>query len=158
MTSLPVPAARTAGSDEGDTPEKRYTPVTKSNLLEDFNLTDHQFHALCLTIDGQDDTMIASQLGVSRMTLWRWKTHDEDYRCALATLREQARDSVADYYENQLHTMAVVLANIASERVDRKDSLRACEIFLRYATQYLRPRDARPQQRSTENDAQKRLE
>jgi hypothetical protein len=40
--------------------------------------------------------------------------------------------------------MAVVLANIASERVDRKDSLRACEIFLRYAPSLLRPRQTPP--------------
>lgn len=157
MTTLPVSASTPTSVEECDRPENCYKPVKDCNLFEDFKIDDRQFHAICLTIDGQSDVMIAAQLGVSRMSLWRWKTCDEDYRFALATLREQARESVADYYENQLHTMGVVLANIANERMDRKDSLRACEIFLRYAPSYLRPRRKdQPQVRS--ESKQERLE
>jgi len=66
------------------------------DLLQNVDLDEIRFRAIELTIQGLSDTQIAERLMINRRTLWRWKTHDEDYRWALAEARTQAYSTVAD--------------------------------------------------------------
>ncbi|MGA2583620.1 MAG: helix-turn-helix domain-containing protein [Tepidisphaeraceae bacterium] len=66
------------------------------------NLDDRQLRAVELIVQGLDDSKVARILDISRMTLWRWKTFNEDYRRALAEARAHVRATATDRYQGLL--------------------------------------------------------
>ncbi len=97
-----------------------------------FNLTELQQLAIEHTLRGVNDSRIAEILGITRRTLWNWKTFNEDYRRALAEGRAALHAAVI----NQIQaTAAKALAAIDDllDDCDEQTRLRAAQIALRAA-------------------------
>jgi hypothetical protein len=92
-------------------------------------LTDQQRRAIDFTIQGMDDTQIAHILGINRSTLWRWKTHDPDYRIALTNARDQIRSIAVDRYQNLLLRSTDVLGQFLDDPREN-NRFRAAHILL----------------------------
>jgi len=85
--------------------------------------------ALTLILQGRKDTEVAEELGVSRMTIYRWKKYDgrflqelEDRR---ALLREQAEDNLLELSEAATETIKDALKD-----KDMKIRLQAAKLVL----------------------------
>jgi len=91
------------------------------------------------------DTQIAQTLSVDRKTLWRWKTHDEDYRQALTSARIYLHGTTADRCQTIAQKAAGVLAKFLDDPAD-STRLKAAHILLTVASRFkpLTPR-IRPQ-------------
>jgi DNA-binding CsgD family transcriptional regulator len=100
------------------------------------NVTDIQFRAIDLTIQGMRDTQIAQTLGLNRKTLWQWKTHDEDYRQALTLARINLQSTTSDRCQTIAQKATTVLANFLNEDVEDKNRLRAAQILLNIASRF----------------------
>ena len=83
-----------------------------------YNLTDVQFRAIELTVQGLGDVQIAQMLSIDRKTLWRWKTFDEDYRRALSDARIQVHSAVADRYRTLLLRATSVMAKFLEDQAE----------------------------------------
>jgi len=116
------------------------------------NLSDIQFRAIELTIQGMRDTQIAQSLSVDRKTLWRWKTHDEDYQQALTSARIYLHGTTADRCQTIAQKAAGVLAKFL-DNTDDKIRLQAAHILLSVASRFkpVTPR-IRPQASVPEDD------
>lgn len=99
------------------------------------NLSDIQFRAIELTIQGMRDTQIAQTLSVDRKTLWRWKTHDEDYRQALTSARIYLHGTTADRCQTIAQKAAGVLAKFLDD-TDDKIRLKAAHILMTAASRF----------------------
>ncbi len=88
--------------------------------LPDYNLTDIQFRAIELTVQGFGDAQIAENLSINRKTLWRWKTFDDDYRSALHDARSQVFSGVTDRYRTLLLRATSVLAKFLDDDDEEK--------------------------------------
>jgi hypothetical protein len=85
------------------------------DLYRSYDLTDIQFRAIELTIEGYSDVHIADMLSINRRTLWKWKTLNEDYRLALADARVQVHATVADRYRRLLLRATSVMAKFLED-------------------------------------------
>lgn len=90
---------------------------------------DKEERALTLILQGRKDTEIAEELGVSRMTIYRWKKYDgrflqelEDRR---ALLREQAEDNLLELSESATEAIRDALKDN-----DMKIRLQAAKLVL----------------------------
>jgi len=90
---------------------------------------DKEERALTLILQGRKDTEIAEELGVSRMTIYRWKKYDgrflqelEDRR---ALLREQAEDTLLELSETAIEAIRDALKDN-----DMKIRLQAAKLVL----------------------------
>ena len=65
--------------------------------------------ALALILQGRKDAEVAEALGVSRMTIWRWKKYDAGFIQALeekrAHLRQQAEDNILELTESAVNAI-----------------------------------------------------
>jgi hypothetical protein len=83
-----------------------------------YELSDLQFRAIELTVQGLSDTQIAQMLSIDRKTLWRWKSFDEEYRRALTDAREQIHAAVSDRYRTLLMRATSVMAKFLEDPVE----------------------------------------
>lgn len=90
---------------------------------------DKEERALTLMLQGRKDTEVAEELGISRMTIYRWKRYDgrflkelEDRR---ALLREQAEDNLLELSESAIETIKDALKDN-----DMKIRLQAAKLVL----------------------------
>jgi len=81
------------------------------------------------------DTQIAQTLSVDRKTLWRWKTHDEDYRQALTSARIYLHGTTADRCQTIAQKAAGVLAKFLDD-TDDKIRLKAAHILMTAASRF----------------------
>jgi hypothetical protein len=100
------------------------------------NVTDIQFRAIDLIIQGLKDTQIAHALGINRKTLWQWKTHDDNYRKALTEARTNLHGSTSDRCQNIAQKATAVLAEFLDEDVEANNRLRAAQILLSAASRF----------------------
>jgi len=123
--------------DEGpaDLLENPGTSETIWDIELPLNLTDIQFRAIELTIQGMRDTQIAQTLSVDRKTLWRWKTHDEDYQQALTSARIYLHGTTADRCQTIAQKAAGVLAKFLDD-TDDKIRLKAAHILMTAASRF----------------------
>jgi hypothetical protein len=105
---------------------------TDWDTVPDFNLTNTQLKAIELTLIGNNDIAIAKALSVSRKTLWRWKTLDDEYRQVLLETRAQNFACATDRYQGLLLQATAILAN-ALKDPDEKNRFRAAQILLNMA-------------------------
>ncbi len=103
-----------------------------------FDLSDAQFRAIDLTVQGQRDTQIAQTLGLNPKTLWRWKTENDAYRRALTIAREQVHGSTTDRCQHIAHKATGVLAGFLEPANEPKNRMKAAQILLNAATR-IRP-------------------
>ena len=99
------------------------------------NLTDIQFRAIELTIQGHRDTQIAHALSINRKTLWRWKNLDDDYRQALTSARIFLHATTADRCQTIAQKATAVLAGFLDDS-DDKNRLRAAHVLLSVASRF----------------------
>lgn len=99
----------------------------EKNLTPEKN--DKEDRALALILQGRKDSEVAEQLGISRMTIYRWKKYDARFMKMLedrrALLREQAEDSLLDLSES-----AVEAIKDALKDNDMKIRLQAAKMVL----------------------------
>ncbi len=100
------------------------------------NVTDIQFRAIELLIQGFKDTQIAQALGISRKTLWNWKSKDDDYRQALTEARATLHGSTGDRCQTFAQKATAVLAEFLHEDVEANNRLRAAQILLTAASRF----------------------
>jgi hypothetical protein len=119
-------------------------PDAKCSILDgscsidpDLNLSDTQVRAIRYTLEGKPDRTIAATLDVSRTTLWRWKTHDKNYRTVLANARLHLRDTFADRIQNDLIDTADTLKRLLDNSADDKLRARVGDTLLRHGYRFL---------------------
>jgi len=65
--------------------------------------------ALALILQGRKDTEVAEELGISRMTIHRWKKYDAEFIKALdekrSHLRQQAEDNLLELTESAVNAI-----------------------------------------------------
>jgi hypothetical protein len=105
--------------------EKRMENKNQTTTTTD----DKEERALTLMLQGRKDTEVAEELGISRMTIYRWKRYDgrflkelEDRR---ALLREQAEDNLLELSESAIETIKDALKDN-----DMKIRLQAAKLVL----------------------------
>lgn len=85
--------------------------------------------ALTLILQGRKDTEVAEELGISRMTIYRWKKYNarflKDLEDRRALLREQAEDSLLELSES-----AVEAIKDALKDNDMKVRLQAAKLVM----------------------------
>jgi DNA-binding XRE family transcriptional regulator len=111
-----------------------------------FGLTDVQFRAIELTIQGQRDIQIAQTLGLNRKTIWRWKTENENYRQALTLAREYLHSTTTDRCQTIAQKATIVLAGFLEPGIESKDRMKAAQILLNVATRFKPVPEKRQQQ------------
>jgi transposase-like protein len=118
------------------------------------NVTDIQFRAIDLIIQGFKDTKIAQALGISRKTLWNWKSKDDDYRQALTEARATLHGSTGDRCQTIAQKATAVLAEFLEDDVKDNNRLRAAQILLTAASRFKpvpEKRDPKPTQKEIAN-------
>lgn len=93
-------------------------------------INDREERALALILQGKKDSDVADELGVSQMTIWRWKKYDIEFIKALdekrSQLREQAEDDLLELTES-----AVQAIRDALKDSDTKTRLQAARMVLK---------------------------
>ncbi|MGD0390458.1 MAG: hypothetical protein ABSC42_16055 [Tepidisphaeraceae bacterium] len=117
--------------------------VAKWDIAQARYLSDTQLSAIDMTLDGFSDVYIAHALSIDRKTLWRWKTHNHNYRLALHNARVQVHANAADRCQNLFLRATSVLAKFLDGSSD-KDRLRAAQILLQTAARFLPPPEKPP--------------
>jgi len=102
------------------------------DLCDELNVTDIQMRAIELTVQGLGDVQIAQILSITRKTLWRWKTFDENYRQVLTEARSQAHAFATDRYQALLLRATGVLAKFL-EDTQEDNRFRAATVLLNMA-------------------------
>ena len=105
MSADPTPDFPEAEDPSPLPPEMGHSEIAcdiDSNIGSNYELSDIQYRAIELTIQGLSDVQIAKMLSIARRTLWRWKTYDDEYRLALSEARSQIHAAVADRYRTLL--------------------------------------------------------
>jgi DNA-binding CsgD family transcriptional regulator len=140
-----------------DLPELPFAPESGQNLSQtrDFernreispgaNLSDTQLNAIDLLLQGYNETQTAQALSINRRTLYHWKTHDEDYREALAEARHQFHATVTDRLESIVFKATSTLVKFLEDPTDAS-RMKAAQILLNVASRYKpEPPPKRPQ-------------
>jgi hypothetical protein len=103
-----------------------------------YDLDEIQLRAVELTVEGFTDVQIATMLSINRRTLWRWKTHDEHYRRALADVRSQLHSAVSDQFRALLLRALTVLSEFL-EDPSSNNRFRAAHALLTMASCFKSP-------------------
>jgi hypothetical protein len=101
-----------------------------------FDLSDAQFRAIDLTVQGLRDTQIAQALSLNPKTLWRWKTENDTYRRALIIAREQVHGSTTDRCQHIAQKATGVLAGFLEPANEPQNRMKAAQILLNVATRF----------------------
>ncbi|MGD0464309.1 MAG: hypothetical protein ABSB74_17640 [Tepidisphaeraceae bacterium] len=95
-------------------PEMGYSEIG-CDILPAYDLTDVQFRAIELTVQGLGDVQIAQMLAINRRTLWHWKSFNDEYRRALTDARIQVHSAVSDRYRTLLLRATSVMAKFLED-------------------------------------------
>jgi DNA-binding CsgD family transcriptional regulator len=106
------------------------------------NLSDIQLRAIELTVQGHTDSETARILSINRRTIWHWKTHNDDYRQALAEARIYVHDSATDRCRSIAFKATAVLTEIL-DHPTVTNRMRAAQILLNLAAR-LKPTTPAP--------------
>jgi hypothetical protein len=109
---------------------------TLCDTLASIKLSDAQFRAIELTVQGHRDTQIAQTLGLHRRTLWFWKTQNDDYRHALALARTHLLGTTIDRCQNVAQQATLVLASFLDEDNDPNHRLKAAQVLMTNANRF----------------------
>ncbi len=134
---LPAPPQSEISNFKSEIPSPPSTLSPKSGKfwenvsnLRSFKLTELQLLALDHTLRGVNDSRIAEILGITRRTLWNWKTFNEDYRRALAEGRAALHAAVVDRLQAASAKSLDALDDLLDD-CDPKTRLHAAQTTLR---------------------------
>ncbi len=139
-----------------DIPELPFAPESNQNLSQTreiernremtpaANLSDTQLNAIDLLLQGFNETQAAQALSINRRTLYHWKTHDEDYREALAEARHQFHATVTDRLESIVYKATNTLVKFLEDPTDAS-RMKAVKILLNVS----QPLQTRPAPKAT---------
>jgi transposase-like protein len=131
-------------SDPGENSSKLAQNGTFGDIDPNYNLSNAQCRAIELALDGLRWSHIARSLGLSRKTLWRWKTQHPDFQLALADARADRYDSALERCQNLASRAALVLAKFLDDSADDKTRMRAAQLLLQAAARFKPPATRRP--------------
>jgi transposase len=94
------------------------------------SLMAKQERAIALALSGKGDGEIATEIGVARSTVSRWRNHNDDFRAALAGQREALRERTADALQ-ALADKAMRVLDAAMESEHENTRLKAAAIVLK---------------------------
>lgn len=98
----------------------------------DNQFTQQQKNAILLLLQGLGDAQVARQIGVDRLTIYRWK-HEDEFAAELQQQRETLWEHSIERLQSMLDpALEILQRQIAGE--DPKTALRAAAILLRVAT------------------------
>jgi hypothetical protein len=117
---------------------------TFGDIDPNFNLSNTQCRAIVLALDGLRWSQIARTLGLSRKTLWRWKTQNSDFQLALADARADRHDFALERCQTLASRATFVLAKFLDDSVEDKTRLRAAQLLLQAAARFKPPATRRP--------------
>ena len=149
------PAADAAGLViQKDTPCNQQNNAADDDTykpLDHPELTQRQLAAIPLLLQGLSDSSVAEQVGVTRITIYRWRTLNATFRQELDRLRRELLAHSADRLRALLHPSLDILANHLHS-ADPKTSFRAAALIARIATPSRRDLDPVPVSRAELND------
>jgi transposase-like protein len=94
-------------------------------------LDTRQMHAIELYARGSTDSEVATELGVERSTVWRWRTQDRNFRSTLRRVHAEVSGAGAARLEGLVEkALDVIASTLADERVSPAVRLRAAESVL----------------------------
>lgn len=142
--NLPVPAQMLqnvtkcdtfsgAGGGTGGDP-----PLIGGPGLPNPDLSPEQLRAIDLLLLGKTDASVAQSLSLARMTVWRWKTQDVDFRAELARRREGLWATTEDRYRRLFFRASRVLTKQLDGQ-DEANAFRAAQALLRMASRLVPP-------------------
>ena len=133
ISRLPAP------SDPEENPSKLAQNGTFGDIDPNYNLSNTQCRAIELALDGLRWSHIARTLGLSRKTLWRWKSQHLDFQLALADARADRYDFASERCQNLATRAAHVLAKYLEDSADDKNRMRAAQLLLQAAARFKLP-------------------
>ena len=131
----PVPDPQTATHASQNVQSEGDTPVpdgTFGDIDPNYNLSNHQCRALELALRGLPWSQIAKALGLSRKTLWRWKTQNREFQRALADARHDRFSAAFEQRQTLAYRAVEVLGNFL-DNPDDKTRMRAAQLLLQSA-------------------------
>jgi hypothetical protein len=130
-----------AQSYENYNPDGSYFYDTEEDkeFTAQFNLTDKQFRAIEVAVQGYSDQFIAKFLNVNRKTIWRWKTQDAEYRRAFAAARAALHNTVTDLYHDTLLKATKTLRAFLDDRDNDNNRFRAAQTLMNMAGSFRFP-------------------
>jgi hypothetical protein len=121
-------------------PEENSSKLAQNGTFGDidpnYNLSNAQCRAIELALDGLRWSHIARSLGLSRKTLWRWKTQHTDFQLALADARADRYDFAIERCQNLASRAAFVLGKFLDDSADDKNRMRAAQLLLQAAARF----------------------
>jgi Homeodomain-like domain-containing protein len=138
LSRLPTP------SDPEENSSKLGQNGTFGDIDPNYNLSNTQCRAIVLALDGMRWSNIARTLGLSRKTLWRWKTQNSDFQLALADARADRHDFAVERCQNFASRAAFVLAKFLDDSSDDKIRMRAAQLLLQASARFKPPATRRP--------------
>jgi transposase-like protein len=94
-------------------------------------LDTRQMRAIELYAQGSTDAEVATELGVERSTVWRWRTQDRTFRSTLRRVHAEATGAGTARLESLVErALDVIASTLADERVPPAVRLRAAEAVL----------------------------
>jgi hypothetical protein len=96
-----------------------------NQTASDFNLSKPQLSAIEALAAGRSMNEAAAVAGVDRSTLYRWRRDDDDFRAALAGIRNDAREEL----RTRLLTMATKACVVVETALDAGDAKTAIAIL-----------------------------
>ena len=119
--------------------------------IDNPELTHRQLAAIHFLLQGLSDAAAAEKLGVTRITIYRWRTLNTTFRDELDRLRRELLAHSADRLRALLHPSLDILANHLHS-ADPRTSFRAAALIARIATPSRRELDPMPVSRAELND------
>ena len=119
--------------------------------IDNPELTPRQLSAIHFLLQGLSEAAAAEKLGVTRITIYRWRTLNQTFSQELDRLRRELLAHSADRLRALLHPSLDILANHLHS-ADPRTAFRAAALIARIATPSRRELDPMPVSRAELND------
>jgi hypothetical protein len=134
-TSSPIEMPENPDPRISKTGQNRAFPGIFSDIDPDYQLSPAQCRAIEFVLDGKRWSQIARMLDLDPKTLWRWKTHNENFQQALAAARSDRRGFAVE----RCQTFATRATDVLGEALTDPaipNRLRAAQILLQAAAKF----------------------
>ena len=149
MTPDPAPSQPDPSQPDPSVPEETKNSAESGengafgDIDPNYQLSNAQCRAIELALSGAKWSQIAKTLDLNRKTLWRWKTHDNAFRQALADARADRHDFAVERCQTLAARATSVLADFLQDPAD-KNRMRAAQILLQAAARFVPQQSPKP--------------